>query len=82
MRKAQETAIRDFGKTMETRVIDENFESPPSVIIYVQFTKGETIIEYIVSPSGTTKPVASYICTMEQQDFFDQQPVLQQYLNR
>jgi hypothetical protein len=79
MRKAQFTAIEEFGKDQMVKIIDESFDDPSDIIIYVQSERGEPILEYRVNPSGTIEPFASYPWSMKQQKFFDESPFITQY---
>lgn len=79
MRKAQFNAIEKFAQDKNVKVIDETFDTPPSIIIYAQTDRGERIFEYIVSPSGTIDASTSYTCSARQQDFFDRATTLREY---
>lgn len=79
MRKAQFNAIEKFGRDKTVKVIDETFDTPPAIIIYAQEERGEPILEYTVSPSGTIDISTSYTCNKSQQDFFDRATLLKEY---
>lgn len=80
MRKSQIAAIEKFANDKVVKVIDEGFEE--EVIIYAQVKRGDSIIEYHVSPLGTIVLKKAYTASLTQQKFFDGEPHLAAYLLR
>ena len=80
MKKAQMISIEKFSKDKIVKVIDETFKE--EIIIYAQSQRGDHIMEYSVSSSGTLIFEAVYVATPEQQKFFDGEPNLTSYLLR
>lgn len=81
MRKAQFNAIQKCGQDKTVKIIDENFEKPPEIIIYAQKERGSSILEYIVTATGTVEyDHVSYSCNKTQQEFFDRELTLKEFL--
>jgi hypothetical protein len=70
MKKAQSNAIVKFSVGKTVKVIDITPEE--SVIVYAQSERGDHIMEYSISPTGTMTFEAAYTATPSQQKFFNE----------
>jgi hypothetical protein len=80
IKKAQINEITKFSTDKSVKIVDEGFEG--ELIIYTQIGRGDSILEYSVSPTGTKSLIATYTATLDQQKFFDGEPTLDSYLLR